>query len=60
MGRMGGWLKDKFGVSWWIDLSILCRLLQGKDAGKSARIRGAMFKMRKLDIALLARAYERN
>ncbi|MDR3383286.1 hypothetical protein [Cupriavidus basilensis] len=47
-------------MSWWIDLSILCRLLQGKDAGKSARIRGAMFKMRKLDIALLARAYERN
>ncbi|WP_217447037.1 VOC family protein [Cupriavidus basilensis] len=55
-----GWLKDKFGVSWWIAPSILGVLLQGKDVGKSARVMEAIFKMRKLDIALLAQAYERN
>lgn len=60
MRRMGGWLKDKFGVSWWIAPSILGRLLQGKEMGESARIMETMFKMRKLDIALLAQAYERN
>ncbi|AJG19948.1 VOC family protein [Cupriavidus basilensis] len=55
-----GWLRDKFGVSWQIVPSILGRLLQDKDAGKSARVMEAMLKMRKLDIALLAQAYEQN
>lgn len=49
-----GWFEDKFGVSWQIAPSILGWLLQDKDAGKSARVMDAMFKMRKLGIALLA------
>ena len=48
----------RFGVSWRVALSILGTLLQYKGAGKSARVMGAMLKMRKLDIAVLRRAYE--
>jgi predicted 3-demethylubiquinone-9 3-methyltransferase (glyoxalase superfamily) len=51
-----GWLKDKFGVSWQIVPSILGKLLQDKDAGKSTRVMQAMMKMDKLDIRGLEQA----
>jgi predicted 3-demethylubiquinone-9 3-methyltransferase (glyoxalase superfamily) len=51
-----GWLKNKFGVSWQIVPSILGRLLQDKDAGKSTRVMQAMMKMDKLDIRGLEQA----
>ena len=53
-----GWLTDRFGVSWQIVPTVMFTLLQGKDAAGSARAMQAMMKMKKLDIAVLKRAYE--
>jgi predicted 3-demethylubiquinone-9 3-methyltransferase (glyoxalase superfamily) len=53
-----GWLKDKYGVSWQIVPTILGELMQDKDTEKANRVREAMLKMGKLDIAGLCRAYE--
>jgi predicted 3-demethylubiquinone-9 3-methyltransferase (glyoxalase superfamily) len=51
-----GWLKDKYGLSWQIVPSILGKLLQDKDAAKSARVMKAMMQMDKLDIGGLEQA----
>jgi predicted 3-demethylubiquinone-9 3-methyltransferase (glyoxalase superfamily) len=48
-----GWLKDKYGVSWQIVPSILGKLLQDKDDGKSTRVMKAMMQMGQLDIERL-------
>jgi predicted 3-demethylubiquinone-9 3-methyltransferase (glyoxalase superfamily) len=53
-----GWLTDKFGVTWQIVPTILLELLNDPDAEKALRVTQAMFKMKKLDIAGLKRAYE--
>ena len=52
-----GWLKDKFGVTWQIVPSVLDKLLQDKDAGKSTQVMQAMMQMGKLDIERLEQAY---
>lgn len=52
-----GWLKDKFGLSWQIVPPILGKLLGDKDPVKSNRVLQAMFKMKKIDIAALQKAY---
>jgi predicted 3-demethylubiquinone-9 3-methyltransferase (glyoxalase superfamily) len=59
-GQQGqcGWLKDKYGLSWQINPSILVEMLQDKDAEKSKRVMQAMLQMRKIDITGLKRAYE--
>ena len=51
-----GWLQDKYGVSWQIVPSILGKLLQDKNAGKSTRVMKAMMQMEKLDIRGLEQA----
>lgn len=53
-----GWLKDKFGLSWQINPSVLVEMLQDKDAEKSKRVMQAMLQMGKIDIARLRQAYE--
>jgi predicted 3-demethylubiquinone-9 3-methyltransferase (glyoxalase superfamily) len=53
-----GWLKDKYGLSWQINPSILGELLSGPDPLKSKRVMEAMLKMKKIDIAGLQRAYD--
>jgi predicted 3-demethylubiquinone-9 3-methyltransferase (glyoxalase superfamily) len=53
-----GWLTDKFGVSWQIVPRRLGELLADKDAARSRRVMEAMFKMIKLDIEALERAYD--
>jgi predicted 3-demethylubiquinone-9 3-methyltransferase (glyoxalase superfamily) len=53
-----GWLKDKFGVSWQIEPTILEELLQDEDSEKADRVMRAMLQMNKLDIAALQEAYE--
>ena len=53
-----GWLKDKFGVTWQIVPSVLDKLLQDKDAGKSKRVMQAMMQMNKLDFERLQNAYD--
>ena len=53
-----GWLKDKFGLSWQIVPLLLPKLLRDKDPVKSGRVMAALLKMKKIQIAVLADAYE--
>ncbi|HYD02924.1 MAG TPA: VOC family protein [Alphaproteobacteria bacterium] len=53
-----GWLKDKFGVSWQVTPTMLLeKHLNSKDKTKVKNMLAAMYKMRKLDIAKLEKAY---
>ena len=49
-----GWLKDKFGVSWQIVLTILGKLMS--DPQRAGRVMQAFMKMKKFDIAALEQA----
>lgn len=55
---MCGWLKDKFGLSWQIVPSELGRMMSDKDKEKAQRVMQAMLQMKKLDIAVLKKAYD--
>jgi predicted 3-demethylubiquinone-9 3-methyltransferase (glyoxalase superfamily) len=55
---MCGWLKDKFGLSWQVVPNILGKLMSDKDAARSQRVRYAMLQMKKMDIAVLQKAFE--
>jgi predicted 3-demethylubiquinone-9 3-methyltransferase (glyoxalase superfamily) len=55
-----GWLKDKFGLSWQVEPSILGELMADKDPEKAKRVMEAMLKMDKIDIEPIKRAYEGN
>ena len=57
MTQQCGWLKDKYGLSWQIVPRALVDMLNDPDAKKSERIMAAMFKMKKIDIEALRRAY---
>lgn len=50
-------MKDKYGVSWQIVPTVLAKLLQGRDAGRTGRVMQALLKMTKIDIATLKKAY---
>jgi len=52
-----GWLKDRYGLSWQINPTILGEMLSDPDPAKSRRVMEAMLKMKKIDIAALERAY---
>ena len=52
-----GWLKDKYGLSWQIVPSALVELLGDANPEKARRVAQAMFKMKKIDINALKRAY---
>jgi predicted 3-demethylubiquinone-9 3-methyltransferase (glyoxalase superfamily) len=54
---MCGWVKDKFGLSWQVVPRILPQLMTG-DAEKSRRAMQTMMGMKKLDIAVLQKAYD--
>ncbi|MCK6621927.1 MAG: VOC family protein [Calditrichaceae bacterium] len=56
--QMCGWLKDKFGLSWQIVPTILNKLLQDRDAGKSQKVMQAMLQMKKISIEDLKKAYQ--
>lgn len=52
-----GWLKDKYGLAWQVvPVKLMERNAHGEPA-KLKRMNEAMFKMKKLDIAELERAY---
>ena len=57
-GGQCGWLKDKYGLSWQINPTILGELLGDKDAKKAGRVMNAMLKMKKIDITELKKAYK--
>ena len=52
-----GWLKDKFGLSWQINPTLLGKMFADKDPKKVKRAMAAMLEMKKMDIAALKRAY---
>src|ERR1051326_1995484 len=52
-----GWLKDKYGLSWQINPSILGRMLGDPDAARAQRVMRAMLRMQKIVIAELEAAY---
>ena len=52
-----GWLKDKYGVSWQIVPSGIVEMISDPDAARSDRVMQAVVKMKKLDIAVLKKAY---
>lgn len=53
-----GWLKDKYGVSWQVVPVALTGMLNDRDTEKSRRVAKALLSMKKLDIAMLERAYK--
>ncbi len=54
-----GWLQDKYGLSWQIIPTVLGKMMQDKDPTKSQRVLKALLQMKKLDIARLKQAYEK-
>ena len=53
-----GWLKDKYGLSWQINPTVLGEMLSDPDPEKSQRVMKAMLQMKKIDIEGLKQAYE--
>jgi predicted 3-demethylubiquinone-9 3-methyltransferase (glyoxalase superfamily) len=54
-----GWLKDKYGVSWQVVPRVLIEMLQDSDHARSQPVMQAMLQMKKIEIAVLERAYDR-
>jgi predicted 3-demethylubiquinone-9 3-methyltransferase (glyoxalase superfamily) len=52
-----GWLKDKYGLSWQINPTVLGEMLNDPDPKKAKRVMEAMLTMKKIDIAALKKAY---
>lgn len=52
-----GWLTDKFGVYWQVTPAILLKMIADRDKAKANRVMQAMYKMKKIVIADLERAY---
>lgn len=52
-----GWLKDKYGLSWQINPSILPELLTDTDITRKSRVLNIMFQMKKFEIEKLMDAY---
>ena len=52
-----GWLKDKYGMSWQIVPEALAVFLSDPDPVKSQRAMRAMLQMKKIDLAMIKRAY---
>ena len=53
-----GWLKDRYGLSWQINPTVLGEMLSDPDPKRSKRVMEAMLKMKKIDIAGLQKAYQ--
>ena len=52
-----GWLTDKFGIYWQVIPAILLKMEADPDREKAGRVMEAMFKMKKIVISDLERAY---
>ncbi|MPZ33883.1 MAG: hypothetical protein GEV13_23310 [Rhodospirillales bacterium] len=54
----GGWLKDRFGLSWQVDHAGLQDMMSDTHPDRADRVTKAMFTMKKIDIQRLKDAYE--
>jgi predicted 3-demethylubiquinone-9 3-methyltransferase (glyoxalase superfamily) len=52
-----GWLKDKYGVSWQVTPRVMAKMISDPDPTKVARVMNAFGPMKKLDLALIEKAY---
>lgn len=52
-----GWLKDRYGVSWQIEPTVLLEMLQDDDPERAERVMRAMLQMRKIEIGTLREAF---
>lgn len=52
-----GWLKDKFGVSWQVVSPEMGKYLGGSNPEGAGRATQAMLQMKKIDLALMEKAY---
>ena len=52
-----GWVKDKFGVSWQIVPAKIVDMVSHPDQNKSGRVMQAVMQMKKLDLAVLEKAF---
>jgi predicted 3-demethylubiquinone-9 3-methyltransferase (glyoxalase superfamily) len=53
------WVTDKFGVTWQIVPIVLMEMLRDKNPTKVRNVMQAMFKMKKIDIKGLKKAYQK-
>ena len=56
--KFGGWVKDRFGLSWQIVPRVLTQRLSDPDPAKARRVMEAMLQMKRIDIAAIERAYQ--
>jgi predicted 3-demethylubiquinone-9 3-methyltransferase (glyoxalase superfamily) len=54
-----GWVKDRYGLSWQIVPEVLMRLIADPDKARAKRVMDAMMDMKRIDIAAIERAAER-
>lgn len=54
-----GWLKDKFGVSWQVVPEEMITFLTDPDTRKAQRVMAAMLPMKKIYLAVLKEAFEK-
>jgi predicted 3-demethylubiquinone-9 3-methyltransferase (glyoxalase superfamily) len=52
-----GWLKDKFGISWQVTSPEMMSYLGGSDGEGAQRATKAMLEMKKIDLAVMKKAY---
>jgi predicted 3-demethylubiquinone-9 3-methyltransferase (glyoxalase superfamily) len=52
-----GWLKDRYGLSWQINPTVLGQMLSDPDRSKASRVMKAMLGMKKIEIEDLEKAY---
>jgi predicted 3-demethylubiquinone-9 3-methyltransferase (glyoxalase superfamily) len=52
-----GWLKDRYGLSWQINPTVLGEMLADPDPARANRVMKAMLRMSKIDIEALKKAY---
>ncbi|MDE3738627.1 MULTISPECIES: VOC family protein [Pseudomonas] len=53
-----GWLKDRFGLSWQVVPIAMIKMLEDSQSAGSQRAFAAMMQMKKLDIAVLKKAFD--
>lgn len=53
-----GWVRDAWGLSWQIIPAAFFEMIQDPDPGRVQRVFQAVWRMQKLDIAALRRAYD--